>query len=123
MAERRFAGVNGAVDAPEFSADFESAKVFDRIRVGELGVYFRDGMKTRFIPYDYIDRAFIRVQETRGRMCCGQANWYYYRIVFIHEGKEFADYMSEKEKEMDDALAEIAARGVATGFVKPETTV
>ena len=123
MAERRFAGVNGTVDAPEFSADFEKAQIFDKLRVGELGVYFRDGLKTRFIPYDYMDRAFIRVQETRGRMCCGQANWYYYRIVFIHEGKEFADYMSEKEKEMDDALAEIAARGVATGFVKPETTV
>ena len=96
--------------------------VFDKLRVGELGVYFRDALKTKFIPYDYIDRAFIRVQETRGRMCCGQANWYYYRIVFVHGGREFADYMSEKEKEMDDALAAIAAHGVTTGFVKPEAT-
>ena len=30
--------------------------------------------------------------------------------------------MSEKEKEMDDALAAIAAHGVTTGFVKPEAT-
>ena len=80
MAEKKFAGVNGAVETAEVNADFESAKVFDKLRVGELGVYFRDGLKTRYIPYDYIDRAFIRVQETRGRMCCGQANWYYYRI-------------------------------------------
>lgn len=122
MAEKKFAGVNGAVETAETGADFESAKVFDKLRVGELGVYFRDGLKTRYIPYDYIDRAFIRVQETRGRMCCGQANWYYYRIVFVHGGKEFADYMSEKEKDMDDALAAIAAHGVTTGFVKPEAT-
>ena len=122
MAEKRFAGVNGTVEAPEYSADYENASVFDKLRVGRLGVYFRDGFKTKFIPFDYIDRAFIRVQETRGRMCCGQANWYYYRVVFVHEGKEFADYMSEKEKEMDDALAAIGAHGVTTGFVKPEET-
>ena len=120
MAEKKFAGVNGSVDTPEVNADYEAAKVFDKIRVGELGVYFRDGFRVKFIPYDYMDRAFIRVQETRGRMCCGQANFYYYRIVFVHDGKEFADTISEKEKETDDALAEIAAHGVTTGFVKPE---
>ncbi len=120
MAEKKFAGVNGAVDSPEVNADFEAAKVFDKIRVGGLGVYFRDGFRMKFIPYEYMDRAFIRVQETRGRMCCGQANFYYYRIVFVHDGKEIADCISEQEKEMDDALAEIAAHGVTTGFVKPE---
>ena len=120
MAEKKFAGVNGSVDSPEVNADYEAAKVFDKIRVGELGVYFRDGFRVKFIPYEYIDRAFIRVQETRGRMCCGQANFYYYRIVFVHDGKEFADTISEKEKETDEALAEIAAHGVTTGFVKPE---
>ena len=122
MADKKFAGVNGAVDSPEINADYESAKVFDKLRVGELGVFFRDGLKLKYIPYNAIDRAFIRVQETRGRMCCGQANWYYYRMVFVRKGREFADYMSEKEKEMDDALAEIAAHGVATGFVKSEET-
>ncbi len=123
MAERKFSGVNGIMDTPEVNADFENAKVFDKLRVGEKGVYFRDGLKMRYIPYDYIDRAFIRVQETRGRMCCGQANWYYYRVVFVHGEKEIADCMSEKEKETDDALAAIAAHGVTTGFVKPEAAV
>ena len=122
MAEKKFAGVNGTVDTPEVGADFENARVFEKLHVGELGVYFREGLRMRFIPFDYIDRAFIRVQETRGRMCCGQANWYYYRVVFVHDGKEFADYMSEKEKEMDDAAAAIGAHGVTTGFVKPEAT-
>ncbi len=120
MAEKKFAGVNGSVDSAEVNADFEAARVFERLRVGELGVYFRDGLKTKFIPYDYLERAFIRVQETRSRMCCGQANFNYFRVVFVHDGKEFADYMSEKEAEMDDALAAIGAHGVPTGFVKAE---
>ena len=122
MAEKRFMGVNGSVDAAEIAADFDSAQVFERLRVGRQGVYFRDGLKTRFIPYDYIDRAFIRVQETRGRMCCGKANFNYFRVVFVHDGKEFADYISEKEALMDDALAAIGARGVTTGFVKSEAS-
>ena len=120
MAEKRFVGTNGSVDAPEISTDYENAQVFERLRVGELGVYFRDGFKIRYIPYEYMERAFIRVQETRSRMCCGQANFNYFRIVFVHDGKEFADYISEKEALMDDALAAIGAHGVTTGFVKSE---
>ena len=120
MAEKKFAGVNGSVDTPEIGADYENAQVFERLRVGELGVYFRDGFKTRYIPYDYLERAFIRIQETRSRMCCGQANFNYFRVVFVHDGKEFADYISEKETLMDDALAAIGAHGVAIGFVKSE---
>ena len=120
MAEKKFAGVNGNVETPEVNADYESAAVFEKLRVGNLGVYFRDGLKIRFIPFEYIDRAFIRVQETRSRMCCGQANFNYFRVVFVHDGKEFANYMTEKEKESDEALAAIAAHGVVSGYVKPE---
>ena len=120
MAEKRFTAVNGVTDSPELNADYEKAQRFEKLLVGALGVYFRDGLRTEFIPYDYMDRVFIRVQETRSRMCCGQANFNYFRIVFVHDGKEFADYMSEKEKLMDEALAAIAAHGVTTGFVKAE---
>ena len=110
------------METPEANADYENAEVYDKLRVGGLGVYFRDGLKTRFIPYEYMERAFIRIQATSARMCCGQANFDYYRLVFVHDGKEFANYMSEKEKEMDGALARIAAHGVTTGFIKDEAT-
>ena len=120
MADKRFAGVNGLIEAPEVNRDYENAAVFEKLRVGELGVYFRDGLRTRFIAFDRIDRAFIRVQETRSRMCCGQANFNYFRVVFVVGGKEYANYMSEKEKEMDEALAAIASHGVLTGFVREE---
>lgn len=118
MAERKFAGLRGSVDTPEVSADFESAQVFDKLRVGRLGVYFRDGFKTRFLDYGSLERAFIRVQAVNGRMCCGTANFEYYRLVFVSGGREIADVMSEKEKEMDAALARIAelAPELAIGF-------
>ena len=120
MAEKKYAGINGSVSDEKLDVDFEKAEPFEKLRVGELGVYFRDGLKTRFIPFDYMDRAFIRVHETRSRMCCGQTNWNYFRVVFVHDGNEFAAYMTENEKAADDALAAIAAHGVTTGFEKPD---
>ena len=119
MAEKRFAGLNGVVETAETARDYESAQVFDKVRVGRLGVYFRDGFKTRFLDYPSLERVFIRVQAVNGRMCCGTANFEYYRLVFVRGGEEIADVMSEKEAEMDAALARIheLAPAVAIGFV------
>ena len=98
--------------------DYEQAQVFDKLRVGREGVYFRDGFRTRFIPYTDMDRVFIRIQEVNGRMCCGRATFAYYRLVFCKDGAEFADVLSENEKAMDEALACIAANApqLAIGY-------
>ncbi len=109
MAERRFIGPDGPVEGPELEADYAGAQVFDKLKVGRLGVYYRDGFKTRFFAYDKLERAFIRVQEVRGRLCCGQAHFAYFRMVLVCGGKEYQDVMSEDEKLMDEALAAIAA--------------
>lgn len=116
MAEKKFAGVAGAVDSPEVAADYGDAQTFDKVRVGRLGVYFKDGLKTRYIPYDFMERAFIRIQEVNGRMCCGSTVFAYYRLVFVHDGKEYADLISEDEKAMDEALALIAQRAPAVAI-------
>ena len=39
MADKKFAGINVPVGGPELAADYESAKVFDKVKVGRLGVY------------------------------------------------------------------------------------
>lgn len=120
MAIKKFSGLNGPVKTAEVTADHDSAEVFDKVRVGRLGVYFRDGFKTRFLAYAGLERVFIRVQQVNGRMCCGSATFEYYRLVFVANGKEIADVISEKEKEMDAALARIGelAPDLAIGFVK-----
>lgn len=118
MAEKIFSGSSSLAAAPEAAADRESAARFDKLRVGRLGVYFRDGLKNRFIPYDYIDRAFIRIHEVNGKLCCGSTVFQYFRLVFVHDGKEFADLISEDEKTMDAALALIheLAPDIMIGF-------
>lgn len=109
MAGKKFAGVNGAVEDSRVSADYEAAERFDKVRVGKLGVYYKDGFKTRFFPYDAVERAFIRIHEVNGKMCCGSTVFQYFRLVLVHGGKEYADVISENEKAMDAALARIHA--------------
>ena len=108
MADKTFAGLTGPVNSAEVNADFEAAQKYDKLKVGKLGAYYRDGFKTRFMAYDQLDRAFIRVQEVNGRMCCGSATFTYFRMVFVSGGKEYADVLSENEKAMDEALSAIS---------------
>ena len=119
MSDKKFAGVNGSLSSAELNGDYNSAQLFDKLRVGKLGVYFTEGLKTKYIPYDYLERAFIRIKEVNGKLCCGSTVFQYFHLVFVHGGKEFADYISEDEKAMDSALASIheLAPDVAIGFV------
>lgn len=122
MAERKFAGIDGVVCSDAVAADYEAAEVFDKIRVGKHGVYFKEGFKTRFMAYSRLERVFIRVQEVNGRLCCGNTTFAYFRLVFVVDGKEFADTISENEKAVFAALDAIraAAPALATGFVPKE---
>ena len=101
----------------KLNKDYETATAFDKLKVGKLGVYFQEGFKLHAIPFEDIDRAFIRIHEVNGKLCCGSTTFAYCRMVFVKDGKEFADYISENEKAMDDALAMIAenAPGIRIG--------
>jgi hypothetical protein len=120
MAEKKFSGPIEGLDPAALAADYEDAERFDKLRVGKLAVYYREGFRTRAIPYRRMERAFIRVQQVRGRMCCGETAFLYFRIVFLVDGKEIADNMSEDEKAMDAALARIHEKApeVPVGFEK-----
>ena len=107
MAEKKFAAPDGKVQSAELTADYESAQKFDAVRIGKLGIYYRSGLKTVFLAYPTLERAFIRIQEVNGRMCCGSTTFAYYRLVLIRSGKEYAEVMSESEQAMDAALAAI----------------
>ena len=61
MAEKKFATPDGAVQSAELTADYERARKFDAVRVGKLGVYYRSGLKTVFLAYPTLERAFIRL--------------------------------------------------------------
>lgn len=122
MADKKFKGPDGAISGAQYEADYQSAEKFDTVKVGALGVYYKEGLKVRLMPYDGLDRVFIRIQEVNGRLCCGSTTFAYYRIVFVRGGKELGDVISENEKAMDDALAliHVKAPGLAIGVAQKE---
>ena len=69
MASRVFAGINGKADSAEVNRDYENSTRFDKVQVGKLGVYFRDGFRIRFMDYSLLERVFIRVQEVNLKTC------------------------------------------------------
>ena len=65
MSDKKFAGIDGAVVSDAVSSDYETALCFEKLRVGALGAYFRDGFKTRFLSYDRVERVFLRIGGKR----------------------------------------------------------
>ena len=70
---RRFSGIHGRITDPAVAEEYENAERFDKVRVGKTGVFFPYNLSIKYIPYKYMERAFIRINEVNGRMCCGKA--------------------------------------------------
>ena len=104
----KLSALDGREITEAVSADFEAAQVFEKVRVGALGAYFKSGLRMKYIPYDYVDKAFIRIHEMDGKCCCGSTKFQYFSLVFVKDGKEIIETLSEDEKSMDEALAAIA---------------
>ncbi len=76
-----------------------------RIRLGKLALYYRDLGKDYFVPYDYIDRAFIRISECQPD---DSPAYYYYRVILVHGDKEFANLIINEEAVADRVLERLA---------------
>lgn len=114
----KFTASKGAPEAPELTADYGKAEAFERTRIGDLGVYYPSGFSMKFIAFDELEQAFIRIHEVDGKLCCGKATFYYFRLVLVINGKKNTDIMSENEALMDQALAAIARKSPGTKIGK-----
>ena len=72
-----------------------------RLRLGRHALYYRDLGKDYFVPYAHIDRAFIRISECQPD---DSPAYYYYRIILVHKGKEFANLIINEEEVADRVL-------------------
>ena len=119
LGKIRLHGVDKKVITDEAHADdFKAAPAIGRVRFGKLCFYYRDLGRKYYVPYDYIERAFIRISETQPD---DSPPIYYYRLILVHDDKEFANLIFNKEKEADDALAKLqdCAPNMAVGYVPP----
>lgn len=119
LGKIRLRGVDKKVITDEaYVNDYTDAPAIGRVRFGKLSFYYRDLGRKYYVPYDYIERAFIRISETQPD---DSPPIYYYRLILVHGEKEFANLIFNKEKEADDALARLSecAPKMAVGYVPP----
>ena len=82
----------------ELAAEYESLEPIGRVRFGEQFFFYRDLGKKYYVPYSYIDRSFTRISECQPD---DSPAYYYYRLILVHDGKEFANLIFNKEEEVD----------------------
>ena len=102
----------------EHVEDYKNAPSIGRVRFGKLCFYYRDLGVKYYVPYDYIERAFIRISETQPD---DSPAYYYYRLILVHGEEEFANLIFNKEQDADDALSRLSecAPNMAVGYVPP----
>ena len=113
----KFKGVDKkTIQDEEHIRDYEQAEEIGRVRLGGLCLYYRDLGRRYYVPYDYIDRSFTRISECQPD---DSPAYYYYRLILVHDGKEFANLIFNKEEEVDrihERLKEIRPE-IEYGFV------
>ena len=75
-----------------------------RVRMGKLAFYYRDLGKDYYVPYDYIERSFIRISECQPD---DSPAYYYYRMILMHGETEFANLIFNEEADADRALGRL----------------
>ena len=114
----KFSTTKGILESAELTADYGKAETFEKTRIGNCGIFYPSGFRVKFISYNELEQAFIRIHEVDGKLCCGKATFYYYRLILVVNGKEITDIMSENETLMDQALAAVARKSPNTKIGK-----
>ena len=115
----KFKGVDKRrISDQEHIDDYNATEPIGRVRLGRLCLYYRDLGKKYYVPYDYIDRTFTRINE------CAPDDGpviHYYRLILVHDGQEFANLIFDEEKDVDRIHAELKAirPEIKYGYVPP----
>lgn len=101
----------------EHISDYNSAEVIGRARLGTLCFYYRDLGIKYYVPYDYIEQAYGQISETQPD---NSPAYYYFRLILIHGGKEFANLIFNEQEQVTRLLNELEARNpnMIRGYTK-----
>ena len=119
IGKLRFRGVDKKIIADaEYVNDYNNAPETGRVRLGKLCLYYKDLGRKYYVPYEYIDRAFCRISECQPD---DSPAYYYYRLILVHDQKEFANLIFNKEKDVDYLLEQLKTinSGIQIGYKPP----
>lgn len=68
--------------------DYSSAARQEKIKLGETCLYIIHTLYAEYIPYETITRAYRRIEDVRGKLCCGVCTYEIHHLVIEVNGKE-----------------------------------
>ncbi len=102
------------------TGDFLAAEQYKKVFLGSLALYYKDLWKKICVPYDYIHRAY---RATSVVMPDDHPAIEYFRLILVHDGKEFANIIfgEKDERLVDDIVKRINEIHPETeaGYVAP----
>ena len=70
--------------------DYRDAIRIDQAALGKLCFYCPGLLKLRYLPYDTIQWAYLRAEESHVTMCCGKGYMDIWYLILYAEGKQAA---------------------------------
>ena len=103
-------------------SEFKAAREIGRVRLGELHLFCRTGMKTYYIPYHDVRRCFRRVQLIPAKMCCGRGDFEIENLVVCGDDGELIQVQLPGTKAAVILLDELRERIPEAEFGKPSAS-
>ena len=78
-----------------------------KIRLNEQNLEYKKGFKWVELSYEEIEKAYLRIEEVKGTLCCGRANFDMYFLMLQLKGGELLKLectSKESVKEMLEVL-------------------
>ena len=97
--------------------EYDQARKFEKLRLGQRCLFFKKGLKVFYIPYGEITRYFRRVMMVPAKLCCGGGNFRIDSLVVCGETGELAQIQLPGEKAAKavmECMAQLAP-GAAVG--------
>ncbi len=79
---------DSVVNEEDLSSEYKGTREIGKIKLGELRLFFKAGLKTYYIPYHDIHRLFRRVLAVPARLCCGRGDLEVENLVICGEGDQ-----------------------------------
>ena len=108
-----------AEDRDALASEYRSAREIGRVRMGELRLFLRAGMRTYYIPYRDVRRCFRRVQLIPAKMCCGRGDLEVENLVVCGGAGELIQVQLPGTKAAKILMEELKTRIPEAEFGKP----
>lgn len=90
---------------PVLDADFEAAARYGKVKPGNTAIFWKTGLRWRYLPMSDIQRIFRRVEPVYGKLCCGGKSFLIeWLVLALHDGNELVIHIGDDAKVQAQAL-------------------